>query len=210
MVGGCALHICLNNPDVSEITVVGRRETGIHHEKLHEIIHSDFSDYSAISDTLKNHDVVFYCLGVYTGSCPAEEFRLITVDYTDTFTQALHDVNPKATFCFLSGQGADQTEKSRIAFARYKGLAEKALLKLGFPHTYIFRPGYIYPVTPRKEPNLMYKISRILYPAFRYIYPDIGISSEDLANAMVQVGLYGSDDYGPVLENKDIRSLVKN
>ena len=41
----------------------------------------------------------------------------------------------------------------RIAFARYKGEAENALLAAGFHAVYIFRPAYIYPVKPRKEPN---------------------------------------------------------
>jgi len=35
---------------------------------------------------------------------------------------------------------ADPTERSRLAFARYKGEAENALLAAGFPHVYIFRP----------------------------------------------------------------------
>lgn len=114
----------------------------------------------------------------------------------------------QATFCFLSGQGADQTEKSRMAFARYKGAAETALLDIGFPRVHIFRPGYIYPVTPRKEPNLVYTISRFLYPLLRRLYPNIGIPSEDLARAMVHAGIYGTGGIeNPILENKDIRFM---
>ena len=52
--------------------------------------------------------------------------------------------NPNAIFSFLSGSGADQSGRSRLAFARYKGRAEKALLRpvsLAFtffgPHTSI-------------------------------------------------------------------------
>jgi uncharacterized protein YbjT (DUF2867 family) len=36
--------------------------------------------------------------------------------------------------------GADPTGRSRLAFARYKGQAENALLAAGFPRVYIFRP----------------------------------------------------------------------
>ena len=85
----------------------------------------------------------------------------------------------------------DVSLKSRMAFARYKGAAEKVLLKIGFPRVHIFRPGYIYPVTPRKEPNFSYRISRFLYPVLRRVYPNIGIPSENLARAMVHTGLYG-------------------
>ncbi len=95
-----------------------------------------------------------------------------------------------------------------MSFARYKGAAEKALLDMGFSRVHIFRPGYIYPVTPRKEPNLMYTISRFLYPILRRVYPNIGIPSENLAAAMVHSGLYGTgENENPVLENKDIRYL---
>ena len=208
MVGGCALRICLENPDVSLVTVMGRRRTGINHTRLREVIVEDFRDYSALEDALESQDVALFCLGAYTGAVPDDLFRKITVDYTVAFAKALHKVSPQAAFCFLSGQGADQTEKSRISFARYKGAAEKALLDMGFSRVHIFRPGYIYPVTPRKEPNLMYTISRFLYPVLRRVYRNIGIPSENLAAAMVHSGLYGTgENENPVLENKDIRYL---
>ena len=56
-----------------------------------------------------------------------------------------------------------------MAFASYKGEAEKALLASGFP-VYIFRPAYIYPVEPRKEPNFSYRLLRAIYPAFRLLF----------------------------------------
>jgi len=208
MVGGCALRICLENPDVSLVTVIGRSRTGINDARLHEVLHNDFTDYSANAHVLKDHDAALYCLGAYTGTVPNDEFRRITVDYTLAFATALFEESPQAVFCFLSGHGADQTEQSRMAFARYKGAAEKGLLALGSPCIHIFRPGYIYPVTPRKEPNLVYTISRFLYPLLRRLYPNMGISSEDLAAAMVHAGLYGTGEKeNPILENKDIRSM---
>ena len=210
MVGGCALRICLENPDVSLVTTIGRSRTGIDDPRLREILVDDFSDYSALTDVLKNQDAALFCLGVYTGAVPDELFRQVTVDYTLAFARVLHKASSQAAFCFLSGQGADQTEKSRMAFARYKGAAEKALLEIGFPRVHIFRPGYIYPVTPRKEPNFMYTFSRFLYPLARRIYPNIGISSEDLAAAMVHAGLYGiGENENPILENRDIRSMKR-
>jgi uncharacterized protein YbjT (DUF2867 family) len=209
MVGGCALRICLENPDVGMVTVVGRRNTGLKHAKLSEILHDNFVDCTEIADSLKDYDVALYCLGVYTGAVPDDEFRRFTLEYTLAFAEALFEESPEAAFCFLSGQGADQTEQSGVAFARYKGAADKALLEVGFPRVHIFRPGYIYPVTPRKEPNLMYTITRFLYPLLRRFYPNIGISSEDLAQAMANVGLDENLwNKTSVLENRDIRELV--
>jgi len=210
MVGGCTLKICLANPDVSMVTAVGRSPTGVEDAKLQEVLVEDFTDYAALRWALENQDAALFCLGAYTGAVPDDFFRRITVDYTLAFGNALQEASPQAAFCFLSGQGADQTEKSRMSFARYKGAAENALLNMGFARMHVFRPGYIYPVTPRREPNLMYTISRFLYPLVKRIYPNIGISSEDLAAAMVQAGLYGTgDNVAPILENKDIRSMAK-
>ena len=208
MVGGCALKICLENQDVSLVTTIGRSRTGINDARLREVVVDDFSDNSALTDVLENQDAALFCLGVYTGAVPDDLFRQITVDYTLAFARALHKASPQAAFCFLSGQGADQTERSRMAFARYKGAAERALLEFGFSRVHLFRPGYIYPVTPRKEPNLMYTITRFLYPFLRRIYPNIGISSDDLAAAMVHAGLYGTgNNENPILENRDIRAM---
>ena len=72
-----------------------------------------------------------------------------------------------------------------MAFARYKGEAEKALLAAGFPRVYLFRPAYIYPVEPRKEPNFSYHLLRGIDPVFRALFPNHVIRADDLARAMV-------------------------
>src|SRR6202035_5965326 len=103
-------------------------------------------------------DAAIFCLGTYTGAVSDADLRRVTVDYTTEFARVLRASSPNATFTFLSGSGADPTGRSRMAFARYKGEAEKALSAAGFPHVYIFRPAYIYPVQPRKEPNFSYRL----------------------------------------------------
>jgi hypothetical protein len=138
-----------------------------------------------------------------TGS--KSEFKTITVDLTNAFAQEMKRQNKNLTFCFLSGQGADSKEKSRIMFAREKGIAENILLKLNFNRIYIFRPGYIYPVTPRKEPNTIYRMMRVLYKIFSPIFPDMGVTSEKLANAMTQIAFEGGEKV--IFENRDIRLI---
>jgi uncharacterized protein YbjT (DUF2867 family) len=132
------------------------------------------------------------------------------VDYTIAFAQVLRTASPTAAFSFLSGSGADPTGRSRLAFARYKGVAEKALLAAGFSRVYIFRPAYIYPVEPRKEPNFSYRLLRGIYPAFRVLFPNQVIRADDLARAMVDVAVRGTGEPGGlVLENRDIRAMVE-
>ena len=140
----------------------------------------------------------------------AFEFRKITVDYALAFGKTVRAHSPEAVLCFLGGAGTDQKERSRIAFARYKGIAENALLRMEFPRIHLFRPGYIYPVTPRDEPNVWLRLSRPLYHVVRRIYPNIGIASDDLARVMVHAGLRGTGAHtNQVLENGDIRRLAE-
>jgi uncharacterized protein YbjT (DUF2867 family) len=209
MVGGYALRYLLEDAAVGGVTSIGRRNLGVSHAKITEILHPDFADCSALAGALSGQDAAVFCLGVYTGAVPDAELRRITVDYTVEFARVLRAGSPNATFAFLSGSGADPTGSSRMAFARYKGEAEKILSAAGFPHLYIFRPAYIYPVQPRREPNFSYRLLRAIYPAFRVLFPNQVIRVDDLARTMVDVAVGGAGDSRTlVLENRDIRRLA--
>jgi uncharacterized protein YbjT (DUF2867 family) len=209
MVGGYALRYALDHPLVAHVTVIGRRKLSISHPNLDQVLHQDFADCSALAGALSDQDGAVFCLGTYTGSVPDTELRKITVDYTVEFARVLRASSPGAAFSFLSGNGADPTGRSRIAFARYKAQAENALLAMAFPHVYIFRPAYIYPVEPRKEPNFSYRLLRAIYPVFRVIFPNLVISADDLGRAMVDIAMRQQDDAGGlVLENRDIRTMA--
>lgn len=211
MVGGYAVRYALGLADVDRVTSIGRRKLGISDPKLTEVLHPDFADCAALADTLKGQDAAVFCLGTYTGTVADAELRRITVDYTVEFARVLRASSPDAAFSFLSGNGADPTGKSRLAFARYKGEAENALLATGFPRVYIFRPAYIYPVAWRKEPNFSYRLLRWLYPVFRVVFPNLVIRADDLARAMVDVAVErGGERDSLVLENRDIRALAES
>jgi uncharacterized protein YbjT (DUF2867 family) len=209
MVGGYALRDALEHPAVGAVTAIGRRPLGIPHPKLKEVLHRDFANCSALADALSDQDAVVFCLGTYTWNVPLTELRKVTVDYTIEFARVLKGSSPEAAFSFLSGNGADPTGRSRVPFARFKGEAEKALLAAGFPRVYLFRPAYIYPVEPRKEPNFGYRLMRWMYPAFRVLFPNQVIRADDLARVMVDAAVRGTPlRAGPVLENRDIRAMV--
>src|SRR5579862_5744743 len=211
MVGGYALRYSLENSAVGTVTSIGRKKTGISHPKLTEVLHRDFADCSALAGPLLGQDAAVFCLGTYTGAVSDAELRTTTVDYTIEFARVLHASSPNAAFSFLSGNGADPTGRSRISFARYKGMAENALLAAGFPHVYIFRPAYIYPVQPRKEPNFSYRLLHAIYPAFRLLFPNQVIRADDLARAMVDSSVCGTGEHrGPVFENREIRAMVES
>jgi uncharacterized protein YbjT (DUF2867 family) len=210
MVGGYALRCALDHPAVGRATTIGRRKVGISHPKLNEVIHQDFADCSALAQVLSEQQAAIFCLGAYTGAVSDTELRAITVDYTIEFARVLHDSSPDASFAFLSGSGSDPTGQSRMSFARYKGEAENALLARGVASVYIFRPAYIYPVTPRREPNFGYRLLRAIYPAFRVLFPSQVIRADDLARAMVEVAVRETGGRrGLVFENRDIQAIVE-
>ena len=207
MIGGLILKNCLERNDVATVTSIVRRKSGMEHPKLLEVVHNDFLNFKSVEKYFSNADVCFFCIGVYTGQVPKNEFVKITVDYTKAFAETLKRQSPNAVFCFLSGSGVDTKEKSRILFAREKGKAENILLGLKFKATYIFRPGYIYPVTPRKEPNLSYRLFRVLYSyIFKWAFPAIGITSEQLAHVMIEIGIRGGAKV--LYENTEMRKLA--
>lgn len=154
----------------------------------------------------KNIDSAFFCIGVYTGSVSDKLFKEITVDYAVSFAKMLKDNSPNAKLCLLSGAGADRTEKSKTSFALYKGMAENQIDKLGLEF-YTFRPGYIYPVEQRKEPNLMYSTMRNLYPILRLLGRNFSIKSTELGKAIYKIGINGTDK--KILENKDLINCLK-
>src|SRR5579862_3024890 len=206
LVGGYALRYALNHSAIGSVTSIGRRKLDISHPKLTQILHQDFADCSALGEALSHQDAAIFCLGTYTGTVPEAELRTITVDYTIEFARVLRGSSPDAAFSFLSGNGADPAGQSRIPFARYKGQAETALLAAGFPRVFIFRPAYIYPVEPRKEPNFGYRMLRVIYPVFRVLFPNQVIRADDLARAMVDAAFRGSGEREAlVFENRDIR-----
>jgi uncharacterized protein YbjT (DUF2867 family) len=211
MVGGYALRCALEHPFVKGVTVIVRKKLGISHPKLKQVVHPDFADCSALAGEVSGQNAAVFCLGTYTGAVSDKELRTITVDYTVEFARVLRSSSPDAAFSFLSGNGADPTGRSRMAFARYKGEAENALLATGFPRVYLFRPAYIYPVEPRKEPNFGYRLLRAIYPVFRLLFPNQVIRADDLARCMVDVAVRRAGERGGfIFENRDIRAIAES
>jgi uncharacterized protein YbjT (DUF2867 family) len=209
MVGGYALRYALEHPCVKFATAITRKKLDLSHPKLNQVVHQDFADCSALREVVSGQDAAIFCLGVYTGAVTDAELRTTTVDYTVEFARVLHTSSPGAAFSFLSGSGADPSGRSRMPFARYKGEAEKELRAARFPRTYIFRPAYIYPVEPRKEPNFSYRLLRAIYPAFQMFLPNQVIRADDLARAMVNVVVQKIvERESRVFENRDIRAMI--
>ena len=119
-----------------------RTPCGIADPKLREIIRSDFFDYSDAKADLKGHDACFFCLGVSSAGMTEVAYHRLTFELTLSAANALVTLNPGLTFCYVSGEGTDSTERGRSMWARVKGKTENRLLRMPF-NVYMFRPGFI-------------------------------------------------------------------
>jgi uncharacterized protein YbjT (DUF2867 family) len=209
MVGQGVLRECLIDPDVRSIVTIGRSTTGQQHEKLREIVHKDFSDFSAIESELSGFDACFFCLGVSSAGMTEKDYERVTYDFTIAAAQTLARLNPGMTFIYVSGAGTDSTERGRTMWARVKGKTENALLRLPFKAAYMFRPSVIQPLhgitSKTKAYRVFYAVTRPLLPLLKVLFPRYVTTTEQIGRAMIKAARQGAPK--PVLESQDINSL---
>ena len=212
MVGQGVVRECLLDPEVETVLAIGRNATVQQHEKLHEIVHNDLFDLSAIEGKLSGYDACFFCLGVSAVGKTEEAYRRVTYDLTISVARTLARLNPAMTFIYVSGSGTDSTERGRLMWARVKGKTENALLQMPFKAVYMFRPGYIQPLhgipTKTKWYGAVYAMVGPLYPIWKVLFPKYVTTTECLGRAMLKVAKRGAPK--SVLENQDIRSVCRD
>ncbi len=136
MLGGGVLIECFEEPEIESVLVIGRRSCGVQNSKLQEIIIEDFLNYDAIEDQIRGYDACFFCLGVSSVGISAEEYYKITYTYTEKAATILSTLNPEMVFCYISGYGTDEIEKSHSRWARVKGKTENMIRNLPFKDAY--------------------------------------------------------------------------
>jgi uncharacterized protein YbjT (DUF2867 family) len=205
MVGQGVLRECLLDPGVESVLAVGRAATGQHHEKLREVVHRDFGDFSALEHDLTGLDACFFCLGVSSAGMSETDYRRVTYDYTLAAARVLAEHNPDLVFVYVSGQGTGQ---GRAMWARLKGATEDALLALPF-RAYMFRPGYIQPMHGIRSRTRLYRVlyrvvGAPLYPLLKRLASVT--TTERVGRAMLAVARQGAPKR--VLETRDINALA--
>jgi uncharacterized protein YbjT (DUF2867 family) len=209
MVGQGLLRECLLDPQVKTVVSVVRTATGQKHEKLLEVVHADFIDYSGVATELSNVDACFYVLGVSAAGMTEESYSRVTFGFTIAAAEALAARNHALTFLYVSGRGTDSTEHGRVMWARVKGRTENAILRLPFKAAYMFRPGIIQPLhgikSKTKSYRILYGIMGPLMPILRSVFPKSITTTEELGRAMLKVAKSGYPK--PVLESADISAV---
>jgi len=211
MIGQSVLRECLADPGVRSVTAITRRPTGVHDPGLREVVRADVRDLAGAGVDPARVDACFWCLGVSSAGMGEQAYTRITHDLTMDVARELVAANPRMTFVFVSGVGADPTEKGRVMWARVKGRTENAILALGFAAAYALRPAFVLPQhgirSATRLYNVLYPLVKPFYPVLKRITPNAVATGEEVGRAMLAAVRHGN--LRPVIEGADIHRLAK-
>lgn len=201
MVGQGVLRECLNDPGVTEVISVVRKSTGRTHDKLREIVHANFSNFSTLRF---DADACFWCLGVSSNGMTEADYTRVTHDYT---VAAAESMPARLAFVFVSGQGADRN----VMWAKVKKRTEDDLFAMQFRAVYVFRPGFIQPLDGIRSRTKLYNVLYpVLYPVMlgmKVFTPQNITDTRRIGRAMLNVARNGFPR--KVLENPDINRAAE-
>lgn len=197
MVGQGVVRECLLDPGIESVVSVGRNRSGVSDPKFHEVVTADLLDLSPIAGEFAGVDACFFCLGVTSTGMSEADYRRVTYDITMAAATTVAAQNPKATFVYVSGVGADSTGQSRTMWARVRGETENALLATSLD-AYVIRPGYIQPMNGETSRTrlyrVMYRFVRVLYPVLRAVFPKYVSTTENIGRAMIGLARHGASE----------------
>lgn len=205
LVGAEVLRQAILDDDISEVTALVRKPIEVSHPKIKTIIHNDFLDYSGLEEVFKSNDAMVWALGISQTQVSKQQYEVITYDYTMAAATAIQKANPDMAFLFVSGGGADSTERSSTIFARVKGKTENTLIKLELKRLYCVRPAGIKPIHKNPNTSFLNKLFIPLFPIFEILMPNFVIASDKLAIAILRILKNGSDKI--IIENKALKEL---
>ena len=205
MAGAEVIRQAITDDTISEIIALVRRPLEINHPKITTVIHHDFLNYDAVKNYFIGCDTCIWCLGISQLQVSKEQYAVITYDYTIAAAKAMVAVNPAIHFIFLSGNGADRTEKSRVRFAKLKGKTENALLQSELKKITIARPDAIWPKHKNKNAPLAYKLAFPFYPLVEIFAPSKIIGAVQLAKALLYLAKNAGEKN--IYENMELRML---
>jgi uncharacterized protein YbjT (DUF2867 family) len=210
MIGQGVLRECLLATDVNRVLTIGRSASGVQNAKLQDLVHADVWNYAPVEEQLRGFDACFFCLGVTSAGMSEADYSRITYGITVAAAETLCRLNPEMTFVFVSGAGADSTEQGRLMWARVKGKAENAILRMPFKGSYVFRPGVVLPMHGERSRTTAYRVlyamTKPLLPLLKRLMPGQIVTTEQFGRAMLIVARQGAPKR--VLESADINALA--
>jgi uncharacterized protein YbjT (DUF2867 family) len=207
MVGEGVLLHCLNDAGVERVLSVSRRSAGLAHPKLTELLVPDFLKLDAgVEAQLAGYDACFWCAGISSVGLSEVDYTRTTYEVPLHVATVLARLNPGMVMVHVSGRSTDSTEQSRVMWARVKGRAENALMKLPFRAVYNFRPALMKPVAGQKRVKPAFKGVLWLYPVWKALFPGSAMTLDEVGRAMLRCVVEGAPKH--VLEVTDLQELA--
>jgi uncharacterized protein YbjT (DUF2867 family) len=213
MIGQGVLRECLLDAEIDLVETIGRsmsaRPSAVPNAKLREIIRANLFNYADVEDQIRGFDACFFCLGKTSAGLTEAEYDRVTYQLAIAAAETLARLNPQMTF--VSGAGADSSEKGSTIWARVKGKTENAILRLPFKAACAFRPAAIVAMNGEQSRTaayrVMYTVLRPVVPLLRRLFPAYVVTTEEMGRAMILVAKYGPPK--PVMESADIGALAR-
>lgn len=162
LIGGHLLHELLDSPAYTTVTAIVRRDTGIRHAKLKQLV-ADYRSLADIKEQLVGDDV-FCCLGTTRKKTPdLDEYYRIDHDYPVAAAKYTKD-NGATAFLLVSAVGANPGSSN--FYLRMKGETERDIIGVGFEQTHVFRPSLL--LGNRHEKRGLESLASIV---FKFINP---------------------------------------
>ncbi len=205
MVGRAAIVAAQNDTRVSEIIAVVRRDELPAHPKLKILVHPNLRDLSPIASHFKELTGTIFAIGVTSSGMSEQDYTAQTLDLTSAVAKQILEFSPQSKFVYISGSGADSTEKGPVMWARVRGKLENMLLAMSFSGVYVLRPAIIIPQDGIKSKTTLYRISYFLMtpilPLLQMLMPKHVTSTRKLGALMISLALLGREK--KILESKD-------
>ncbi|MDO5626182.1 MAG: hypothetical protein Q4G71_16020 [Pseudomonadota bacterium] len=212
MVGQGVLRACLRAADVRRIVLpVRKAPAALPPDPRIELVRlPDLMQLDAGDARLAGLDACFFCAGVSSAGMNEADYRKVTLDLTAHTARQMAAIQPDMCFVYISGAGADSTEKSKTMWKRVRGETENLLLASPLKAT-VFRPAFILAEEGIRSQTLayeaMYTVMRPLMRVLGKVLPLDPLTTADIGNAMLQTVRRG--DSGQVLQAKAIQQRAR-
>ncbi|KAJ3160031.1 hypothetical protein HDU86_001296 [Geranomyces michiganensis] len=200
-VGYPVLQRCLATPAITQLSILSRRPFTIPSSsaadvsKAKVIIHEDYESYPpALLAQLKGATACIWAQGISQNQVNKSEYVKITHSYPMAAAKAFAGLpegpGGRFNFVYVSGEGADVTEKTWTLFGKIKGRCEKDLVAFSSEpagaslRVFNVRPGY---VDPSVRPVAV--MTYVLAPLLRGLAPSMVSPVAELSKVLVDLAL---------------------
>ncbi|RPE12369.1 NAD-dependent epimerase/dehydratase family protein [Chitinophaga lutea] len=163
LIGNLLVQALLNDGSYERVRAIVRKPLPIQHPRLENVVVS-FDDDRALAEALRG-DVLFCCIGT-TIKKAGSQAAFTAVDYgIPVKTAGIAIRNGVTQYHLVSAVGANA--RSANFYLRTKGQTEEALIQMGFPSLFIYRPSLL--MGERKEVRFGEQVGQLFMPVFKFL-----------------------------------------